>query len=204
MNTKDMVKFLIPLAAVVVIFESVVLIGNLTSNNETKVDPVIIMPNVSPVVTVKKESAVVDLVFEVASRTMEQGKSYPVSLNMLAKKDLQIDTFDLYVKYDPTALEISNLTFDKKLGKPTFAKVSKDKGLVVANVYLTEATGLKVTMAEVMKLMSFSVVPKKAGMTSLEMNTGNVNSESATMLVENGTAKVIPFSSNVLEVSISQ
>ena len=109
------------------------------------------------------------------------------------------------MKYDPTAFEITNLTFDKKLGKPTFSKISKDKGLLVANLYLSDPKGLSIVANEdVLKLMGFTVTPKKAGSFSFEVNTGNGRGESVTMMVENGTAKVVPFSSNKLDVNVTK
>lgn len=205
MKMNDTVKFLIPLVAVVVIIESVVLVtGVLRKGTGSVVDNTVVVngTKVSPVVTVVKTPTMVDLVFEVGTRTMNVGKQYPVSLNMLTKKDYQVDTFDVYVKYDPLAVDVSGLTFDKRLGKPAFSKISKDKGLIVANVYMSDPKGVKVAMSEVLKMMSFSVTPKKSGLTTLEVSAGNANGESATMLVENGTSKVIPFSSNKLEVTV--
>ena len=77
--------------------------------------------------------------------------------------------------------------------------------MIVANIYMSEKSGLKVVaLQDLVKLMGFNVVPKKTGSFEFEVNTGNGRAESATMIVENGTAKVIPFSSSKLEVSVTK
>ena len=204
MDKMNSLKLLIPLAAVVVIIESVVVMSGVSTQNSKKV-AVAITP--VPVVTQTKtvESAQAGLVFEVDSKTMKVGTKYPVGLVLSTKKNLQIDTFDLYIKYDPSAFEISDLSFDKKVGKPVFSKISKDKGLVVVNIYMSDVKGLEVISGvDLVKLVGFNAKPLKMGNYSFEVNAGNGGAESATMMVENGTAKVIPFSSSKLDVAVSK
>ncbi|MCL4384673.1 hypothetical protein M1116_04415 [Patescibacteria group bacterium] len=210
MQKSTVIKIAIPVVAALVIIESVVVLNNLTAKTKVPVqspeEVEVASGAKNPVVTPKvTEAPQADMVFEVQNKSMKQGQGYPVSLNMTTRKNYQIDSFDVYVKYDPTAFEVSNLTFDPKLGKPTFSKVSSNTGLLVANIYLSSPKGLAVNAnQDVLKLMGFTVTPKKTGVFNFEVNTGNGRGESATMMVENGTAKVIPFSSNPLEVNVSK
>ena len=133
MEKNNIIKFLIPLASVVVIIESVVVISNIASTKKVKVassvsesNLVAVIPEIKPMESSGGVQA--SMVFEVGNRAMKVGNSYPISLNLTTKQDLQIDSFDLYIKYDPSAFDVNSLSFDKQLGKPTFSKVSTDKG----------------------------------------------------------------------------
>lgn len=206
MNKNKVVKFLIPVVAVVVILESVLLLTNVSQQSETQSkitegnEPTSQQTKVEPTMA----PAVMDMVFSTKTTQMTVGKSYTVSLALMSKKAINVDALDLYVSYDPSAFDVSNLSYDTtKLPKPTFSKVSTQKNLLVENFLVTEATGVAFTQGEAVDVMTFTVKPKKAGSFDFKVNTGKESSESATMIVENGTVSVLPFSNSPLSVSVS-
>lgn len=199
---KNYMTLLIGLVAVVVIIESIVLISGLGKNavvpvvNNNVVDVVV---SKAPVVTGSK----IDVLISSKNASMVVGKSYPVEVNAVAKGSESLDNISLYVKYDPQVLDVSGLTFDKKLPNPVFQKVSTTKGMVVVNYLITGKTGLALNSGDVLSLAKFQVTPKKAGSFNLQISTGNESKESVTMFVESATNKALPFSSNELTVNVT-
>lgn len=211
MKDNNLLKFLIPLVAVVVIAESVMIVFGLDKKQpiaeETTpalVEDQITNKVVTPVVTVKQEPVVAEVLFSVDSTLMKIGKPSKVTVSLLPKKDLSVDAVDLYVKYNANGLDVSSPVSDKMAPKPQFIKVSKDKGLVVANYLISEAKGWQLVGGRVAGLLSFVVTPKVEGSYVFEIGSGNSNLVSATMIVENGTARVLPFSSSKLEIKASK
>ncbi len=212
MKTNDVVKLVLPVVAVVVVIESVMVISNLVKKTNPVLDivptPAAEVSNggINPMVTVVPQPAQADLVFEVAQPAMKVGKATTVGLNIVAKRDLQVDTLDLYIKYDPTAFDIASTSIKQGSGlpRPIFAKASTKTGLVVANFLIEAPKGVSVKSGAVFSLLNFTVKPKKVGNFEFEIDTGNVRRESATMIVENGVGKAIPYSSNKLVVSVSK
>lgn len=205
MQKKNLVTLLIGLVAVVVVLESIVLISSLGGGKQIVQMPFVAVKT-SPVVT-KSEvrgPAVFEVLFNSSSSSMRVGKSYSVSVEAMAKEARSLNALDVYVKYNPSVMDISSLTFDKKLPKPTFQKVSTLKGMLVANFLVTGSTPLKLNAGEVLSLMRFQVTPKKEGSYKLEISTGNEVKESVTMFTESATSKALPFSSNELNVNVTK
>lgn len=196
------VMFLVPVAAVIVLAESLMLISNLSSNN--KVSKVAMTPTVVPAVTVEATRSAVYAVTVAGAKEMKLNQTGAIEVQAAGNVDESLDSVNVYLKYDPTAFEISNLTFDAKLGTPTFSKVSQTTGLLVANFLISAPAGLKVSGGEVLSLMKFNVKPIKTGVFSFEVSTGNGNKEAATMFVENTTSKILPFTSSNLAVNVSR
>ena len=133
---------------------------------------------------------------------MKVGDRYQVGLTMMPKRTLAVDSFEVFVKYDPTFFEVSNVAYNPKIGKATSAKASKEKGLVVLTIYVTDPKGFSLLTDVSADLMNFSVKPLKAGIGAFEINAGNGQGYSATMIVENGKASAVPFVTNKLEITI--
>jgi len=204
MKENNLIKILIPLIAVVVVFESIVLVTSL--NKGTKTDTTDNQSTSSAVTqNVSSEVVPIELVFAADSTEMKVGKTYKVSLNMMGKENHNLDGLDLYVKYDPEMVNVTNLNFpNKKLPQPTFSKVSTLKSVIVTNFLISETSGFVVNKDELVNLISFSVTPKKEGKINFEISTGNENNESVTMFVENSTGKNLTFSSNKLEINTAK
>lgn len=199
MNKTKIFKVLIPIVAVVVIFESVLLISNLNKQEKGSVQNIPLTNKTEEIVPV-----LADFVFEVSDKAMKVGERYSVGLNLMPKKDLQIDSFEIFVKYDPKMFEVSDLTSNTELGKSTSAKVNQKQGLIVTTIYIAQPNGFGVKTEQLLNLINFSVKPLGQGESFFEVNTGNESADSATMLVENGKATAIPYSTNKLVIKVSK
>lgn len=186
----NILKYLVPIIAIVVLVESVMIISNLKSKS---VAPTVV-EETTPVIS---EAPKADSVYQM-NLIENNGR---VDVSMVGNSDRSLDSINVYVKYDPAMVEIGGLSFDKKLPVPAFSKVSTTRGLIVANFLVADVKGLSVKSGEVLKLMSFNFKPLKSGKVDFEISTGSELKESATMIVENVTSKVMPFSSNKLTVN---
>jgi hypothetical protein len=203
MNEENkLIKILIPVIAVVIIFESVVLVSNLNKNNTKTVTQVSKSEEASQSTKANSTQSVIDLVFATDSKEMKVGKTYKVELSMAAKDDRTLDALDTYVKYDSTLVTISGLSFNTDLPKPTLNKIDNQNGVLKSSILIDEKPGYKISKGEVVKIMSFNVTPKKVGSFNLEVSTGNEYKSFATMLVESVTSQAVPFSSNKLEINV--
>jgi len=202
MNSKNYLKIILPVVAVLIIAESIVLVSGLGKNTKVADN---VMPTVEPAVTGKatpEAPTVFDLAITTKSSQMNVGKEYQIEVGGQSRLGVSLDAVNLYVKYDPLAFDVSNLVFDAKLPKPTFSKASLQKSVVVVNYLISEKNGVKVSTGESMSLLKFTVKPKKAGNYVFEISSGNGTEESVTMFVENATGKVLPYLSNKLTVNV--
>jgi len=205
MKENNLIKILIPLIAVVVVFESIVLVTNLNKGVKTNTDTTNQVTGSEEAQSTSSETVPLELVFETETKDMKVGKSYKVSVNLLGKEEKSVDGIDLYVKYDSELVDISNLLFsNKNLPQPAFSKASTLKDVVVANFLVSEKDGFLIKKDEVNNLMTFTVTPKKVGQMTFEISTGNDLKESVTMFVESSTGKTLNFSSNKLEVNLTK
>jgi hypothetical protein len=208
MNKNNYLKIILPVVAVLVIAESVVFVSGL-SKKAPLVDSTVV-PTDTTIPTGTATSARVtpavppmfNLTVSTKNQEMTIGKSYQVEVNSVSLGQKSLDAVNVYIKYDPTAFDVSNLVFDTKLPKPVFSKVSLQKSVVVVNYLISEKNGLVVKANENLALVKFTVKPKKTGNHSFEISSGNEAKESVTMLVENATSKALPYSSNKLTVNV--
>jgi hypothetical protein len=193
------IKAAIVIVAVVVILESVVIISNRGS-----VAPVLptTVNNQPTQVLNGQQSGVVSLAVKTDTSAMKVKGAYKVWVEMTGEKAVNLDAIDLYVKYDKSAFTVSNLDFSGMTVKPTFSKISDLKSVVVVNYFITESTGLAMVSGKTIKLVGFTVTPKKIGDYDFGISLGDDSGISKTMLVENQTSKEVAFDSQKLTVSI--
>lgn len=203
MENNNLLKFLIPIIAVVVVFESIVLVTNLDKGLKTNTDTknATEATDSALVQNVIKEESVAELVFATTSTEMKVGKSYKVELNMMGKKELVLDAIETYIKYDPSLVTVNGLTSNAKLPKATISKVDIKNGMVENAILIDEKAGYKIGKDSINLVLSFNVTPKKEGSISFEISGGNSNKEFVTMIVENTTSKQLVFSSNKLDIN---
>jgi len=203
-NQSNLVKILIPVVAVIVLAESLMLISNLSKKDTNVVIDKSKTTTTPAVVTIVDNKSAVYEVSVTTATEMKLNKSEAVEVTAVGNSDRSLDSVNVYLKYDPTAFEITNLTFDKKLPTPAFSKVSQTTGLVVVNFLISAPAGLKISSGEALSLMRFSAKPVKTGVFAFEVSTGSQGKESTTMFVENATSKVLPFLSSKLTVNVSR
>jgi hypothetical protein len=208
MNQNNILKYLVPIVAVIVVAESVVLISRLKNNGVTPpTDKKVVETgsvkndSVSPVVS---GNEVYQISLSSDKATYKVGENGEVKVMMKGSADKSVDSVNVYVKYDPSIFEAKDMMFDKKLPAPAFSKVSTLRGLMVANFLISDPKGLSLKSGEDLLLMSFKMKALKPGVHNFEISTGKEMKESATMIVENGTSKPITFSSNKLTVNVTQ
>lgn len=192
-------KVLVPVIAVVVIAESLLLITNLSQKTAVK-NPVVITNGVTP--TVVMETPVFNVVAMAEKTDLKVGEKTTVTVYAVNKDDRSLDSVNLYLKADTKNLSLTNLTFDAKMPKPSFSKISTLKDLVVVNYMISESSGLKVVKNTSMVLAKFDVTAKKVGTYTFEVSTSNDSKESATMFVENATSKPLAYSSSKLMINV--
>lgn len=198
MNNK-IIKMLVPVIAVVIIFESVVLVSNLEKSTTATV-----ISNVIPTVTVTEENKInsFDVNFSTDETQMKIGKKYKVSVKLTPKENYNLNALDLYVKFDPAMVAVSNLVSSKDLVTPDLIKVSDKKNVVALNYLFTDKNGMAFTKDEEVAMLTFTVTPKVAGSSFFEISTGDSEGDSVTMFVDKNTSKGLFFTGSKLEFLI--
>ncbi len=200
----DYLKYLLPLVAVVVIIESIVLITGM-ENKKKEMIPLTDEDVAESAVLEEEawaEEPMLSLSFATESRRMETGQDYEVEVNLTALEAVRLDSLEVYVTYDPEVFDISGLTVNNDLPAPVFSEVSKKKNLVVVNYMVVDKDGYAVNEAKVVSLMSFMVRPLKVGSFDLGFATGAEGETSVTMFVGNGSGQALPFSVNGLNIEV--
>ncbi len=202
MDKKDYVKFLLPLVAVVVVIESVLLIVGLDEKRVGKVSEVELTQPAGLEGTQGEGEPALSLSFVTETRSMEVGEKYEVEVKATALYALPVDSVELYVSYDPEVLKISGLVPAEKLPEPVFSRVSEKKKVVVVTYLVTEKGGVAISSGEVVSLLKFEVEPLVKGDTELDFATGKEDGDSVTMFVESETGKVLPLTVNKLTIKV--
>ena len=195
----NIIKILIPVIAVIVIFESVVLVSNLEKNTAATV-----VNDATPIATVTEETKVnaFDVNFSTDENQMKIGKKYKVSVKLMPKDNQILNALDLYVKFDPTMVTVSNLVSSKDLATPDLIKISDKKDVIAMNYLFADKEGVAFTKNEEVVLLTFTVTPKAAGNSFFEISTGDSEGDSVTMFVDKNTSEGLFFTSNKLEVEL--
>ncbi|MFZ2153055.1 MAG: hypothetical protein WAV41_03280 [Microgenomates group bacterium] len=204
MNQNNLLKYLVPVIAVIVLAESVLLISRANDKKPVVVVPAVVAPVVTsePVAKTGDEDYQIVISSDVADAKV--GESVDVKVSMLGKVEKSLDSVNVYVKYDPNAVDVKTLEFDKKLPEPAFSKVSTLRSLLVANYLISSPKGLLLPAKDELVLLSFKAKMLKSGTSSFEISTGKEMKESATMIVENGTSKSLTFSANKLMINVTE
>ncbi|MFA5026158.1 MAG: hypothetical protein WC503_06660 [Candidatus Shapirobacteria bacterium] len=168
--------------SIIIIVESIVLISRNQANKTALTNNVEV--NVTPNEEVKKVADVFSFEW-----LYESGKA---TLTLTANQTVSIDAIDLYIGYKNVKVDsVKNL---EELPKPSFTKISTEKSLVVMNYLISEADGFKITAGQNVKIAELEISPDADGGAELTIDKG-------TLVVENGTAKVLPFSSRNLIIN---
>lgn len=205
MNKEKIMKILIPLLAVVVVLESVILIPKLTNNKIS--DEVV--DNGSDVGTGDVEESrqsVADFVFTTDSKEIKVGKSYKVVLNLVGQEKFAIDGLEAYVKYDPSLVTVASLKAGTKLPKETVLSNDTTAGVLksVFLVSLEDKAGFQVAADSTTEVLSFMITPKSEGKISFDLISEGETKEINSLLVETGTSDELPFTSNKLDINVTK
>lgn len=202
MKQKKLIKLLIPLVAIIVVIESVVLVSSLSRNNAS--NSVEETPTETPpAAIVETGEPVADFIFETETKEMKPGKSYQVHLSLVGKQDFSLGAMEVYVKYDSSKLTVAKLSLDKSL--PETAKGSGiNSGLISTMLLWNIGESYPVKSGTINPVLSFEVTPQVEGETEISLITGNTNEKSVTIIVEDSTSKPLAFLGNKLEINVSE
>jgi hypothetical protein len=197
-KNNNIFRIFIPIIAVIIIFESVMLVSGLEKNT-------VQVKESTGSADVKKQEVKLNNSFELQfiadSTEIKVGKNYKISLQGLVKEKRALDAIDISIKYDAKNLDISELVFDEKLQKPMVGKAIKEDGMIVVKYIIETKQGITFNVDDIVSLLSFNVKAKQAGNYEFEIATGNEDKKFATMFIENTTVKALPFTSNKLEIN---
>lgn len=203
MKQNNLVKILIPIVALVVVVESVVLVSSL--NKKTTTSEVLPTGEVITKTPVANDQPVVDFIFETESKEMKVGKSYKVNLNLTGKLNASLDAMEIYIKYDPAKLSVTNLVGNKDLPALTKNSGIDAKSGLISSMFLWELGEVgSIQQDETELVLSFMVTPKVEGETEISLNTGSNSEKSVTIIVENSTSESLTFLGNKLEINATK
>lgn len=198
MKEGKIIKILIPLIAVIVVFESVVLVSKLDKNVTKTSD----MSSTEITSTEEVKEPVADFVFETETKEMKVGKSYQVNLSLVGSKEVNLDAIELYLNYDPDKLTVSKLTTGKDLPEAIKDPEINTKTGLISSVFLWDVGEVySVIPNKSVSVLSFTVTPKVAGETEITLVDSDNIDTSSTLLVESVTSNQLLFLSNKLEIS---
>lgn len=203
MKDNNLIKILIPIIAIIVVFESIVLVSNLDKTskviNETN------EINVVDQEIKESELPVADFIWETETLDMEVGKSYEVILNLLTKEDVVLDSIEAYIYYDPQLATVSKLVTNKVIGEELKTTgIDAKTGLISAALWSSEekGVGFESKKGETVKVLSFTVIPKTEGELDFDLSSSMTGDKIATIIVETNTNKPLVYLTNKLEINV--
>lgn len=205
MNNNKLIKFLIPLVAIVVVFESIVLVNNLEKPAE--VDQNNKVEEKNPTEEVVIENPVINFDFKINSKTlteMKLGKTYKIDLVLNSVENKAIDGLETYIKYDPEIFKITNLVSSSKLVKPEISKVDNEAGMLSNILLIEEKEGLVLESDKEINVLSFNITPLEEGDYSLELSNNSVDKKYDTLIVETGTSKSLGWTGGKLDINVTK
>lgn len=205
MNNNKLIKFLIPLVAIVVVFESIVLVNNL--EKPTEVNQSNKVEEKKPTEEVVIENPVINFDFKVSSKTpteMKLGKTYKIDLVLNSVENKAIDGLETYIKYDPEIFKITNLVSNSKLVKPEISKIDNEAGMLSNILLIEEKEGLVLESGKEVNVLSFNITPLEEGDYSLELSNNSVDKKYDTLIVETGTSKSLGWTGGKLDINVTK
>ncbi len=191
-------EWLIPILAVLVIFQTVVLAG--ASFNMPLPRQQAAGRTTAPllITQTRNEEILAKLAFVPANVSLKQGEVGTVDLVLTPQKEIRLDGIDVVLVFDPEVLEVSGVTASKLF---SFVSQKKDKvqeGKIYATFLEEESDGF--SLKEKIKLLSLTIKGKALGTGNLSILTAEEGP--TTVLVENGTSRKIAFDKEGLEVTV--
>ena len=205
MNNNKLIKFLIPLVAIVVVFESIVLVNNL--EKPTEVNQSNKVEEKKPTEEVVIENPVINFDFKVSSKTpteMKLGKTYKIDLVLNSVENKAIDGLETYIKYDPEIFKITTLVSNSKLVKPEISKIDNEAGMLSNILLIEEKEGLTLESGKEVNVLSFNITPLEKGDYSLELSNNSVDKKYDTLIVETGTSKSLGWTGGKLDINVTK
>jgi len=206
---KNIFGYLIPVVAIVIIVESVMVVSGLVKKEKgVDIDSSFRYQEAKDG---ELESIVEDegdpkanFVFSVDSKEMLVGKPYVIQLDLLPKESFTVDAVDVYISYDSEAFDVSGLTEAEDMPKAASMRISDKRNLMLANFWFTDVEGYSFEENNPISLLSFEVTPKKTGNFDFEISRGGEEELGITRIVvgQEDLVSSLAFSSDKLTVII--
>jgi hypothetical protein len=205
MISKKYIRIIIPIVAVLVLVESVVLVNSLENQKikrEASNKPdVINVDQVIPEVDQVETNEDVTLKLEAEKLSLNVGQESFVDVMMSTSVSKSFDAVSVYVDVDTQKVALERVEINNSMPKPIVAKISKKGNVALVNYLISSPSGYRLASGDRVAVARIYFTPIDSGKTSFKI-LGEEVSEAESMLVETGTSKVIPFNSGDLSVSI--
>lgn len=183
--------WLVPVLAILVIFQTVVLISQ---QKEEK--PTVGYIPVSQPEVVKEAS--VSLAFVPSGASLKKGQTATFDLFLTPKRPLRLDGADVVLGFDPEVLQITQVNTPKLFSLVSQRKENESKGRISLTFLEEQAGGILIDKEA--KLLSLTVKGKVAGESGIFITTADQGP--STVLTESGTSKKILFEKGSLKVVV--
>lgn len=184
-------KWLVPLLALLVIFESILVVDRLSKKK--KQEEVSLPEEVS-----EQESVIFTWQ---AEDQIAAGDEEEVKLVMTTLKNLSLDGVDLLIEYDPEYLDIIGTDPSDRFSYLGRNWIEPEKKRILVSMLETSLPeGVAFEAGEEVTLLTIKYGALKSGETRLKIVGGET--EGGTVLAENGTARQVPFTSEELVINI--
>lgn len=194
MNFKK-IKWLIPVLAILVIFESILIVQRLSRKASDQ------LPGESGLPSLPEKEMVV-IAFGGLNEAVV-GQESEVAVAMVPLKSVALDGIDVLIEYDPEYLEIVGTDPSERFSYLARNWIEPDKKRILVSMVETDLpAGVNFEPGEEVNLVVIRYLPFQKGKTGFRIIGSET--EAGTVLAENGTAAKIPFSSEDFGLTISE
>lgn len=190
---KKYADWLIPVLALLVIFQAVALLSEKTVVKQTTPLPYLPLTEVE-----LAQEAVVELAFVPSGVSIRKGESMTVDVFLTPKKALQLDGVDLALEFVPEALQITQINTPKVFSLVSQKRENEKDGRIYVTFLEEKAGGLAINTP--VKLATLTLKGKTVGESTISILTAAKGP--STVITESGTSKKISFDKGSLRVAI--
>lgn len=203
MKKNKLISILTIVIAVLVVLESIVLVSNLDkksanigTDNEKMIEELSVDSREENLIPVA------DFIWETDSSEMEVGKTYNITLNLLSKKNLVLDSIETHVYFDTKLVKVSKLWTNEEIGEELIGKANSKTGLISSILFKNEGEVFESKDGEMVKVLSFEVTPIMEGKIDFEVSTGVTDKKFTTIILEVNKNESSPYLSSKLEINV--
>ncbi len=184
MNFKK-VKWLIPVLAILVILESVLIVQKITKRTSEDLST----ETTVPAILEEEKEALITFSGEEAVKINEESE---VSVIMTPFKNVSLDGVDILIEYDPDYLEVLGIIPSDRFSYVARNWIEPEKKRVLVSLLETELPeGISFEAGDEVNLVTIQYSAKQPGRTGLKIIGGE--GEAGTVLAENTTAEKVLF-----------
>lgn len=184
--------WLIPILALLVVFQTAVLISQLKSVKRT-FEPYVALPPVEEV-----SQSAVKLNFIPSGVSLRNGDTVNVDLMLTPKKSLRLDGIDIVLAFDPKIVQVSQVITPKLFSFVSENKEKEKDGKIYLTLLEEKENGLVINQE--VKLVTLVIKAKAIGESEISILTAEEGP--TTVITENQTSKKILFDKGKAKVVV--